>query len=158
MELILWRHAEAEDGADDMARALTKRGHKQAKLMADWLRPRLGKEWNILASPARRALQTVDALGLDYKVRERLDTSSGPDDILREAGWPGAKENVVVVGHQPTLGQVAARLLGDIGDVSVRKGAIWWFAVRKRDAGEEAILKAVLDPGLLEEQDGLRRR
>jgi len=33
MELILWRHAEAEDavGGDDMARALTKHGRKQAE-------------------------------------------------------------------------------------------------------------------------------
>ncbi len=151
MEMILWRHAEAEDGADDMQRALTRRGHKQAKLMADWLRPRIAKDWKVLSSPARRALETVDPLGLDYKVRDRLDTSSGPDDILREAGWPGASENVVVVGHQPTLGQVAARLLGEVGDVSVRKGAIWWFATREREGGDETVLKAVLNPDLLED-------
>ena len=151
MELILWRHAEAEDGSgDDAARALTKRGHKQAKLMAAWLDKRLAKEWTVLASPAVRAQQTAAALGRKVETRERLDTSSGAKDVLREAGWPkGGK--VIVVGHQPTLGQVAGMLLGCDGDVAFRKGAIWWFAERERDGGSETVLKAVLNPDLLED-------
>ena len=41
MDLILWRHAEAEDGVGkpDTERELTKRGRKQAERMAEWLRP-----------------------------------------------------------------------------------------------------------------------
>lgn len=152
MELILWRHAEAEDGhGDDMARALTKRGHKQAKLMAAWLKPRLGKDWKILASPARRAIETVTPLERDYEVCGRIDTSSGPGDVIREAQWPGGKRNVVVVGHQPTLGEVAGRLMGEGGEVAFRKGAIWWFATRERDGTTETVLKAVLNPELLED-------
>ncbi|APV50687.1 histidine phosphatase family protein [Betaproteobacteria bacterium GR16-43] len=152
MELILWRHAEAEDGTgDDMARALTRRGHKQAKLMAAWLRPRLGNDWKILSSPAKRALQTAEALERHLEIRERLDTSCGPADVLRESGWPDAKGSVMVVGHQPTLGQVAAQLLGVPGDVAFRKGAVWWFSTRQRDGGGETVLKAVLNPDLLED-------
>ena len=37
MDLILWRHAEAEVGSDDLARRLTVRGAKQARQMAAWL-------------------------------------------------------------------------------------------------------------------------
>ena len=37
MNLILWRHAEAEDGADDLQRALTGKGRRQAARMAQWL-------------------------------------------------------------------------------------------------------------------------
>ncbi len=151
MELILWRHAEAEDGGNDAARQLTRRGHKQAKAMAAWLSPRLGKEWVVLSSPAERAVQTVEALGREYEVRERLDTSCGPEDMLKAAGWPKAKAPVLVVGHQPTLGLVAANLLEIPGDVAVRKGAIWWFATRERNGSEETVLKAVLNPGLLAE-------
>ena len=152
MELILWRHAEAEDNAaDDNARALTRRGHRQAKLVAGWLKPRLDKDWKIYASPAMRALQTAEALGREVEVRERLGTACGADDVLATAGWPDARQDVMVVGHQPTLGQVAARLLGDAGEISMRKGAIWWFATRKRDGGRETILKAVLNPELLED-------
>jgi phosphohistidine phosphatase len=152
MELILWRHAEAEDhAASDDARALTRRGHKQARLMAAWLKPRLGKDWRIHSSPAVRALQTAEALGREFEIRERLGTSCGADDVLATAGWPASGDNVMVVGHQPTLGQVAARLLGTEGDISVRKGAIWWFATRKRGDTTETILKAVLNPELLED-------
>ena len=152
MELILWRHAEAEDGADDATRALTRRGHKQARLMAEWLRPRIGRQWRVLSSPARRAVQTVDPLAMNVELRDRLDTSCGADDVLREAGWPDAKDDVLIVGHQPTLGQVAARLLGGgAGDISMRKGAIWWFATRERDGERETVLKAVVNPDLLED-------
>lgn len=152
MELILWRHAEAEDGGgDDAARALTRRGHKQARLMAAWLKPRLGRDWKVYASPAKRAVQTVEPLGRDVELAERIGTSCGPEDVLAAARWPDGDENVLVVGHQPTLGQVAARLLGEVGDVSVRKGAIWWFATRERGGRTEVVLRAVLNPELLED-------
>jgi len=61
---------------------------------------------------------------------------------------------VLVVGHQPTLGQVAAMLLGgQSGEVSVRKGAILWFSTRQRDGLAETVLKAVLDPDTLERME-----
>lgn len=152
MELILWRHAEAEDGGDDMARALTKRGRRQAELMAAWLGRRMDSKWVVLSSPARRALQTMEPLKRPFEVRAGLSPMSGPQDVLRETGWPGAKESVIVVGHQPTLGQVAAGLMGGgVGEVSMRKGAIWWFVTRHRDGEAGTILKAVLNPGLLED-------
>ena len=152
MELILWRHAEAEDGDDDFKRELTKRGKRQAQRMSEWLRPLLVGEWRILVSPARRTLQTVKALDMPFDVREALGASSTPQVVLREAGWPLGREDILIVGHQPTLGQVAARLVGGAqGDVSIRKGAIWWFATRDRRGEQETILKAVLNPDLLDD-------
>jgi phosphohistidine phosphatase len=152
MELILWRHAEAEDGDDDLKRELTKRGKRQAQRMSEWLRPLLVGEWRILVSPAKRTLQTVKALDMPFDVREALGASSTPQVVLREAGWPHGKEDVLIVGHQPTLGQVAAKLVGGAqGDVSIRKGAIWWFATRNRHGEQETILKAVLNPDLLDD-------
>src|SRR5438105_3364914 len=135
MELILWRHADAEDAGPkgDAARELTKKGRKQAQAMAAWLRPRLEGKWKVLSSPAVRAVQTAEPLDMPCETRAGLDTSSGPDDVLREAGWPRG-DRVIVVGHQPTFGEVAARLLGgDEAEVSFRKGAIWWFATRSRE-------------------------
>lgn len=152
MELILWRHADAEDAgpAGDASRRLTDRGRRQARLMADWLQPRMQGDWRVVASPARRARETADALALAHEVSDALSTSATPHGVLREVGWPGAGDTLVV-GHQPTLGEVAALLLGgEPGEVAVRKGAILWFAVRERDGRSETILKAVLDPGMLE--------
>ena len=152
MELILWRHAEAEEGGDDLERSLTKRGRRQAQRMSEWLRPLLVGEWRILVSPAKRTLQTVKALDMPFDAREALGPSSTPHAVLREAGWPKGEDSVLIVGHQPTLGQVAALLVGGAqGDVSIRKGAIWWFAARDRRGGQETILKAVLNPDLLDE-------
>ena len=152
MELILWRHAEAEEGDDDMKRELTRRGKRQAQRMSQWLRPLLVGEWRVLVSPAKRTLQTVKALDMPFDVRETLGASSTPQVVLREAGWPQGEEDVLIVGHQPTLGQVAARLVGGAqGDVSIRKGAIWWFATRNRHGEQETILKAVLNPDLLDD-------
>jgi phosphohistidine phosphatase len=150
VELILWRHADAEDPGPrgDLARELTRKGRGQAEAMAEWLAPRLAGKWRVLTSPAARAVQTVTPLGLDYEIRPRLDPSASADDYLREACWPGGG-NVILVGHQPTLGEVAARLVGEAGDISVRKGAIWWFATRERGGSAETVLKVVIDPEML---------
>jgi phosphohistidine phosphatase len=151
MELVLWRHADAEEGVPDMKRQLTDKGRKQAARVARWLRPRLEGEWVILSSPAARARQTADALGLDYDVRLTLGTGATEDALLREAGWPGGARNVIIVGHQPTLGRVAARLLtGHVGDLGIKKGAVWWFSGRhdKRAGLSETVLRAVLAPDL----------
>jgi len=153
MELILWRHADAEDGgpAGDLARRLTKRGRKQAERMGDWLRP-LVSGWLVLSSPAERAKETAEALGIGYEVRPGLAPGLSPAAVIREAGWPAGDRDIVVVGHQPTLGEVVAQLLGGSGEVPFRKAGIWWFATRERD-GMQTILRVVLDPETLEARE-----
>jgi phosphohistidine phosphatase len=153
MELVLWRHAEAEDGVLDMKRELTDKGRRQAAKVAKWLRPRLEGEWRILASPAARARQTADALGRDYDVRVTLGPSATEDALIREADWPRNDGGVIIVGHQPTLGRAAARLLtGHHGDLTIKKGAAWWFSGRydKRAGLSETLLRAVIGPDLAE--------
>ena len=147
MDLIFWRHAEAEDDApdgDDLQRALTPRGEKQAARMAAWLDRQLTDGVKILCSPALRCEQTVAPLGRKYKIREEIAPDTTPRAILDAAQWPRAKQAVLVVGHQPTLGQAAALLLGSRKDVSIRKGAVWWF--RSRDDG--VVLLAALSPDI----------
>lgn len=153
MELVLWRHADAEDGVLDMKRELTDKGRRQSAKVAKWLRPRLEGSWDILVSPAARARQTADALDLGYDLRLTLGPAATEDALLREADWPGNDRNVIIVGHQPTLGRVAARLLtGHHGDLSVKKGAVWWFSGRfdKRAGLSETILRAVIAPDLVD--------
>lgn len=149
MDLILWRHAEAEDGAPDAKRKLTPRGRKQAKQIARWLKKRLPADARILASPAVRAMQTAQALELPFEEAPRLGTGASASSLLGAAGWPHAGGTVVVVGHQPTLGRAAALLMtGDAADWSVRKGALWWFSCRIRDGNAETVLRAVIAPDL----------
>jgi phosphohistidine phosphatase len=147
MDLILWRHADAVDGAPDAERRLTGKGTKQAAQMAAWLLERLPKDAQVLASPARRAQETAQALGRRFETCSDLNTSATPQSVLKAAGWPRAGRVVVVVGHQPTLGEVAALLLtGETGALSVKKGAIWWFS-RRRD--ETTVVRAVMSPDLV---------
>jgi phosphohistidine phosphatase len=150
MNLILWRHAEAEDGAPDLARELTDKGRKQAARMAEWLTPRLPKDVRILVSPALRARQTADALEMDYEVVKEIAPGADAAQILASAGWPEATDTVVVVGHQPTLGRVVSLLtIGEEGELTIKKGAIFWIARRVRGGGAQNVLRAVLSPDLL---------
>jgi phosphohistidine phosphatase len=148
MELIFWRHADAENGIPDDERRLTAKGLKQAERMAAWLGKRLPDDYLVLASPARRAQETARALTKKFDTRREIGTLAGADDVLRSAGWPHADSAVVVVGHQPTLGQAAALVLtGKILDWNIKKGAVWWFTWRATE--ETAQLRAAISPDLL---------
>ncbi len=149
MDLILWRHADAEDGMADSERRLTAKGVKQAARVAKWLKKRLPADAVVLASPARRAQQTARALTHDFRTVKEIGAAATPQVMLAAAGWPDAAGTVVVVGHQPTLGQVAALLLtGSAGGWDIKKGAIWWFAHRGREVGGRAYLRAVMSADL----------
>jgi phosphohistidine phosphatase len=152
MNLILWRHAEAEDTASsDLARQLTPRGRKQAQAGAKWLRARIDDDAVILVSPATRTIQTVEALTDQYRVVREIAPDASASDVLSAAGWPdGVAPTVVVVGHQPTLGHVAARLVAKNGDSwAIKKGGIWWIESRERSGDLEAVLRAAISPDLI---------
>jgi phosphohistidine phosphatase len=153
MDLILWRHAEAheaEPGQDDMERALTPKGQKQARRMADWLTSQLPDSCRILVSPALRTLQTVEPLKRKFKIVHELAPGADPEDILMAANWPNGREPVLVVGHQPTLGQVAALLLsGHPQDWQIKKANAWWLVQREALDPYSLYLKGVMAPDLI---------
>jgi phosphohistidine phosphatase len=142
MDLILWRHAEAEiiqAGQDDLERALTTKGERQAHRMAKWLNARLAESTRILVSPAVRTQQTAEALDRKFKTVASVAPERSVDDLLVAAGWPGGRVPVLVVGHQPTLGLTAARLLAGADQPwAMKKAAVWWLRLRERE-GEAQI-------------------
>ena len=147
MELILWRHAEAEDGSLDAARRLTAKGEKQAQKLARWLKERIEKPVRILVSPAVRTQQTATALSAKFEMNAEVGTSASAERILRAAGWPEAEGTVIMVGHQPTIGQVAATLLtGQEIDWEVKKGAVWWFSTSVEWGEPVTVLRAMITP------------
>jgi phosphohistidine phosphatase len=151
MNLILWRHAEAEiqrEGQTDLERELTSKGRRQAKRMAEWLEARLPATTRILVSPSARTLQTVEPLERRFTTVEALAPERSVDDLLLAAGWPDGRDTVLIVGHQPTLGMAAARLLSGSDQAwSVKKGAVWWLERREREGLVEVTLQAVQGPG-----------
>lgn len=147
MDLILWRHAQAEVGEPDEGRELTQQGRKQALRMGAWLDRSLPSGCKILCSPTVRTLQTVEALGRKYKIVPEVGPLASAADVLNVVGWPDAKTAVMVVGHQPWLGEVASWLLTGVEqDWTVKKSSAWWISHRQRDEGNELFLKAVLSP------------
>ncbi len=147
MDLILWRHAQAEVGEPDEGRELTQQGRKQALRMGAWLDRSLPSGCKILCSPTVRTLQTVEALGRKYKIVPEIGPLASAADVLNVVGWPDAKTAVMVVGHQPWLGEVASWLLTGVEqDWTVKKSSAWWISHRQRDEGNELFLKAVLSP------------
>ena len=150
MDLILWRHAEAEPGEPDLGRRLTSKGLKQAERMAEWLEHRLPETTRIIVSPADRTQQTALALGRKFKTSDDVAPGASTASALAAAGWPDAREPVLVVGHQPTLGEVAAFLLsGEEAAWSIRKGAVWWFSNRTRLGQPGVLLKVAIGPDLV---------
>lgn len=152
MEILLWRHAEAEDGSDDMARALTEKGQAQARTIARWLAPHTPPDTLVVASHATRAYQTALALGRPVHRNEELNpecSASEMLDVLIRLGIEHSSPVIIAVGHQPTLGRLASRLIcGCEYDWAIKKGAVWWLTATtpKLDACQ---LRAAIPPKLV---------
>jgi phosphohistidine phosphatase len=153
MDIVIWRHAEAvewQEGCDDLDRALTARGYKQAIRMAEWLDRQLPESTRIFSSPARRCEDTVCRLDRKYKLHNSLLPESNVGDILTSMQWPTAKGTVLLVGHQPMIGQIIAQSLGlNDSACSVRKGSVWWLRSREREGKRQTVLVAVQSVDML---------
>lgn len=156
-DLILWRHAEAEDltdneetGGSDLSRRLTPKGEKQAARMSNWLQRNLPEEARIWSSPAVRTEQTVLALGRKYRLSDALRPDASVDDLLQLVQWPKLHHPVLIVGHQPTLGRVVTRLVGlNESECSIKKGSVWWLHQRERNGEIQTVILTVQSPEFL---------
>ena len=150
MDLILWRHAEAKQAAGTLAdgdRELTARGLGHAEQMAEWLRRQRLPKVMVMSSPAKRAVQTAEALNLPVKVTRQLGVGASTADLLGAAGWPDHSGAIILVSHQPALGRLASLLLaGSEADWTIKKAGIWWFSNRVRHVETQTVLRAVHNP------------
>ena len=143
MDLILWRHADAEDGAPDLARSLSPKGREQAARVAAWMHRHLPEGFEVIASPALRAQQTAEALKLPTKTDKKLAPGASVQALLKAADWPDHEVAVVLVGHQPDLGRAIAYLVcGEEREWRLKKGGLCWIA-------EDRSIRALLSPDLL---------
>ena len=153
MDLILWRHAEAFEARElqsDLDRALTPKGERQAERMAVWLNRHLPSTARVLVSPARRTQQTAQTLDRKFKTVDALAPDGTVDALLHAVRWPDSREPVLVVGHQPTLGLVAAYLTsGQPQAWAVKKGAVWWLRGREREGEMQVVLHALVSPDMI---------
>ena len=128
MDLLLWRHAEAEEGDEDLRRRLTERGEKQARQMAAWIRGHQPKDLRIVVSPAVRTQQTAEALKLPFETNRKIGPEACVSELIAAAGWPAGQE----------------------ADWSIKKGALWWLSNRTRRGENQTVLRAMIPVELLD--------
>lgn len=110
----------------------------------------IAEKTKILVSPAVRTQQTAHALALPFEIEPKIAVGADVADLISAADWPSQSGTVLLVGHQPSLGRLAALLLSGVeADWSVKKGGIWWFARRNREGRDQTLLRAVVNPGLI---------
>jgi phosphohistidine phosphatase len=147
MDLILWRHADAEDGEsaerDDLKRRLTPRGERQAARVALWLHRQTPDGMRILVSPAVRAQRTAARLERHFTTVDTIGPAAKAKDLLAASGWPDGRRTVLLVGHQPALGELVSLLLtGREAPWTIRKGAVWWLRNRPGDVARDGEARA----------------
>jgi phosphohistidine phosphatase len=151
IEQILWRHAEAAPGTPDVARSLVETGRRHAQLMARWLRPRLPSDLVTLSSPPVRTRPTAKALLLPFNVSDALAKDSSAKAILDAANWPANPRSMMLVGHQPGLGELLNLLLGAMTPLDdMPKAGIWWLATRLETGRLVIDVKALFGPETLD--------
>ncbi len=114
VQLYLVRHAKAAPGEPDDLRALTAEGREVARAVGSRLAEEGVTPDVVLTSPLLRARETGEeiarASGASVEPDERLAPGATTDSV--QAAIAGRGETVVVVGHQPDCGRIAADLTG----------------------------------------------
>jgi phosphohistidine phosphatase len=132
--LYVVRHAIAGDRGpeypDDSKRPLTDYGTARFRKVARGLREMNVEIDVILSSPFLRARQTADILSQELRghppVVETAALVPGAPypDVLAELGRHLRARAVAMVGHDPTIGEIAARLVGSPSRFAFKKGGV----------------------------------
>ncbi len=130
MRIIIARHGDAEakaDSKEDADRILTPEGREQADLLGRVIAATIGTIEGLWTSPLMRALQTAGIASKHLKIKPAIEPLLGIPADLEQLSWKLQREalgTVMLVGHQPDLGRLAARLLGFVSEVSLKKGGV----------------------------------
>ena len=133
-ELYLIRHGIAEERGeawpDDSKRPLTEDGTSRMRKAARGL-SRLGVAFDIVfTSPLVRARQTAEIVAGGLAPRptlvniESLAPDAGYAALMADLEKQARKPRIALVGHEPDIGELAARLIGSRRAIEFKKGAI----------------------------------
>lgn len=160
MEIYILRHGEAEPrgpGVVDENRALTKRGRRDVRLVAEQLRDLMDPEL-ILTSPLRRARETADEVRPSWP-GAKLE----PSDLLKPDAQPAAlwkdlqkrkPRAAVLVGHEPHLSHWVAYLLNAPVVLDFKKGGMLRIDADPAAKTPKGVLKWLLTPKLAKGKRG----
>jgi phosphohistidine phosphatase len=162
MRLYIVRHAIAlshgAPGISDEDRTLTEEGIKKMRQAAAGLRglgyiPEL-----MLSSPLVRAVQTAEILqevygkGVEIRITESLAPSGNRRDLYREiAQYQKKLESLMIVGHQPSLGEIAAEIAWGTQDcwLDLKKGGACAIETESMEGIPKGRLISLLTPSIL---------
>ena len=158
-ELYLIRHglAEARGDAwpDDAKRPLTEEGMSRLRKQVRGL-ARLGVSVDlILTSPFVRARQTADIVagGLHPQPHVVALDSLTPDgsyaDVVADLAKHGRRSRIALVGHEPGIGELAARLIGSRHRLPFKKGAVCCIEIDSLPPGGPGDLRWFVSPRIL---------
>jgi phosphohistidine phosphatase len=155
MDLWLLRHAAAEERARsgrDSDRALTPEGLLRAEAVGRGLARLEPGVSRIVTSPYLRARQTAEAaakaLGIPARSLRESDAllpERDPEEILLEV--VESESDVLLVGHQPHLGNLLGRLVAGRAEIPIKKASVARVTLTGRWSGK---LRAYVPPGWLE--------
>ena len=156
MQIILWRHGEAEAADIDFDRSFTAKGKQQAQKTAHFINRYFPKQREIWVSPLKRSKETASYLDSKERILEQnFLIPSSPAPIIKAHLYRQKSDtNLIIVGHQPWLGELIFSLVlrgieknqnkfFELGPF--KKGALWWLVLDK----DGTHIKAVLTPDLL---------
>lgn len=134
LELYLIRHGVAaergDDYPDDSKRPLTSAGISRLRKEAKALDAMDVGFDHIITSPLVRTRQTADVFAETLKTKPSVSQSDAlapagtPVAVIQEIGKHSKKGRIALVGHEPNIGELAARLIGARAPLEFKKGAI----------------------------------
>ena len=160
--ILLLRHAKSDWGdpeLTDFDRPLAKRGQKDAPLMGEVVKQLEHVPDLILSSPALRAQETAElvaeACGYKKSIEwvETFYTGGCDDSLTTLQGLPASIERVMVIGHNPTIEELAATLLSEDMDEEWRDE----WVVRIPTCGLVCLNFNIIEWSMLEPGDAVLR-
>jgi len=158
-ELYIVRHALAEERGDawpdDAKRPLSDDGISRMRKAARGL-ARIGVSVDVvLTSPLVRTRQTAEivAAALDPRPSivnvESLAPDGGYAAVIADLEKHVRKNRIALVGHEPTIGEIAARLIGSRHPIEFKKGAVCRIDIDDLPPAGPGDLRWMLTPKIL---------
>jgi phosphohistidine phosphatase len=144
MFLYLIQHAEAKGKEEDPARDLTEKGRQDIERVARYLRRLKVQVRQIFQSGKTRAQSTADILATQLQPTAGVSEASGLAPLDAPEIWAerlaNLDEDILLVGHLPHLGRLAAMLMSGDKERSVinfQMGGV--VRLRRMEAGQWAV-------------------
>ncbi len=162
MRLYIVRHAIAlphgAPGIRDDDRPLTEEGIKKMRQAAEGLRNLDYVPDLLLTSPLVRARQTADILieafgkKFEVKIAPALAPSGSRKDLYRQLSqYAGKLQSLMLVGHQPSLGEIAGEIAWGSPEhfVDLKKGGACAIEIESTEGVPKGTLISLLTPSIL---------